>query len=117
MTKKSPPFRIAPLQKVVAEPVTDLAEQANLDQQRGRRSKAIRTRGGNHIPEPVPSPVFTLCQQLPAEDRPALLMQVASLLSPEEQLDLLEQLTAQLPAGVARQLEEELRTRLAQRSS
>jgi hypothetical protein len=51
MSKKgSPPPRIAPLQRVVAEPITDPAEQAALDKirkrlkgkQRGRQATANR---------------------------------------------------------------------------
>jgi len=37
MSKKaSPPFRIAPLQRVIAVPITDPAEQAALDKMRKR---------------------------------------------------------------------------------
>src|SRR2546421_12208432 len=107
MVKKSHPVRIAPLQKVVAEPVTDPSEQAALDRQR-RRRQGVRTR----TPKRVSSSVFELFRQLPAAERPLLLGQVAASLSPEEQLGLLEDLTARLPPDVARKLEEELRARL-----
>jgi hypothetical protein len=49
MTEKpSPPFRIAPLQRLAAEPITDPAEQAALDEQRKRSAEgrpSVRTRG------------------------------------------------------------------------
>ncbi|MBI1916272.1 MAG: hypothetical protein HYS12_16310 [Planctomycetes bacterium] len=112
MAKKSSPVRIAPLQKVVAESVTDPSEQAALDQQRRQRQKGVRTRGGNRTPTRASSPVLELFRQLPAEERPSLLVQVAASLSPEEQLEMLEALTARLPADAARKLEEELRAHL-----
>src|SRR2546421_12796054 len=112
MAKKSPPVRFAPLQKVVAEPVTDWSEQAALDRQRRPRQNSVRPRGGKRTPTRTPSPVFDLFRQLPAEERPSLLVQVAASLSPEEQLELLEELTARLPANAARKLEEALRARL-----
>jgi hypothetical protein len=40
MSKKaSPPLRIAPLQRVIAQPITDLAEQAVLDKFRKRKKR------------------------------------------------------------------------------
>ncbi len=40
MSKKvSPPLRIAPLQRVIAEPITDPAEQAALDKFRKREKR------------------------------------------------------------------------------
>src|SRR5207249_10842999 len=104
--------RIAPLQKVVAERVTDLSEQAALDRQRRQRPKGVRTRGGNRTATRAPSPVFELFRQLPPEERPSLLGQVAASLPSEEQLELFAELTARLPVDAARKLEEELRARL-----
>jgi hypothetical protein len=42
MSKKSPmPLRIAPLQRVIAEPITDPAEQAALDKLRKRQKRKL----------------------------------------------------------------------------
>src|SRR5207302_1334441 len=103
-------LRIARLQKVVAEAVTDPTEQAELDEQRNCRSNVVHTLGTVRSSEQeTPSPLVELCQQLPAEDRPSLLTRMAAELPPEEQLDLLEQVASGLPVDVARKLEEELR--------
>jgi hypothetical protein len=116
MDKQSRRIRIGRLQKVRAEPVTDPAEQAELDAQRHRLPNGFRT------PEVVPSSELAtpsvladLCRRLPPGDWPPLLMRMASGLPPEEQMELLEQLAAQLPADVARRLEEELQGRLAEK--
>jgi hypothetical protein len=114
MEEKSRRYRLAPLQKVLAEPVTDPAEQVELDEQRHREPNVARTRGTVRSSETAaPSAVAELCRQLPAEDRSSLLVRMAALLSPEAQLDLIEQLATGFPADIARQLEEELRARLA----
>jgi len=43
MSKKIPlPFKVAPLQRVIAEPITDPAEQAALDKSRQRRKQKVR---------------------------------------------------------------------------
>ena len=43
MSKKIPlPFKIAALQRVIAEPITDPAEQAALDKARERRNHKVR---------------------------------------------------------------------------
>lgn len=114
MDEKSRRYRFGPLRKVVAEPVTDPAEQADLDKQLSREPDGARTRGTiRRSDTDGVSAVMELCRRLPADDRPALLMQMAAALSPEEQLDLLEQLAGGLPPDFTRQLEEELRARLA----
>jgi hypothetical protein len=118
MEKKSPRPRIAPLRKVQAELVTDPAEQAELDQQRNRQPDVVRTRGSVRLSEPEsPSPVVELSRKLPAEERQSLIMRMVAGLSPEMQFHLLEQLAAQLPADVVRQLEEELQARLVKAST
>jgi hypothetical protein len=45
MSKKAFPLRIAPLQRIVAEPITDPAEQAALDMAR-KREKRKQGRNG-----------------------------------------------------------------------
>jgi hypothetical protein len=101
MTEKpSPPFRIAPLQRLAAEPITDPAEQAALDEQRKRsaeRRPAVRTRGGAPSPDSITfTELVDLVQQLPVDDR----------------LLLVEHLLGQLPTDALRHLEEQLRGQL-----
>jgi hypothetical protein len=108
------PPRIAPLQRVVAEPITDPAEQATLDacrkqQQGGSSAGRLRTNGRLKA---GPARVLELCRRLPAQERPALLARLASQLDPEVQLECLAPLLAALPPALLRQLEEELRPRL-----
>jgi hypothetical protein len=54
MSKKiASPFKIAPLQRVIAEPITDPAEQAALDKARVRRKQKVRkksTQQGTRMP-------------------------------------------------------------------
>src|SRR5215813_7329769 len=102
MTEKpSPPFRIAPLRRLAAEPITDPAEQAALDAQRKRAAEAppaVRTRGGAPRPDSVTfTELVDLVRQLPADD----------------QALLAEYLVGQLPADALRRLEEHLRGRLS----
>jgi hypothetical protein len=104
MTEKpSPPFRIAPLQRLAAEPITDPDEQAALDEQRKRSAEgrpSVRTRGGVQGPNNVTfSELLDLVQPLPAED----------------QLLLAEHLLGQLPADALPRLEDQLRARLGGR--
>jgi hypothetical protein len=114
MEKKSPRAGVASLRKVLAEPVTDPKEQAELDEQRNRQPGSDRRQmKGNSTAPQTSSPLVELCRQLPPEERPAVLMRMAAGLAPEGQVDLLEQLASGLPAEVARQWEEELRARLA----
>jgi hypothetical protein len=101
MTEKpSPPFRIVPLQRLAAEPITDSAEQAALDEQRKRSAEersAVRTRAGAPRPDSVTfTELVDLVQQLPLDD----------------QLLLAEHLLGQLPADALRHLQEQLRGRL-----
>jgi hypothetical protein len=114
MEKKSRPVRLAPLQRVVAEPVTDPSEQTALDEQRHRQDNGVNTRGRVGPPQPEgPSPVVELCRQLSEEELPIWVMRMARMaadvLSTQGQLELLEELVTRLPADAARQLEEELR--------
>jgi hypothetical protein len=104
MDKRVRTGRGAPLQRVMAEPVSDPAEQAALDEERRRQ------------PGPTSS-LAGLYGQLTPEDQLAFLIRMAAQLSPEAQLAFLEQLASLLPTDVARQLEEELRGLLAKCSN
>ncbi len=113
--KASPPVRIAPLQRVVAEPITDPAERAVLDAARKRQqedSPVVRVRG-NGRRKAAPSRVLELCRRLPEPERRALLTRLAAQ-APEAQLECLAHLLAVLPPDLLRQLEKDLRPRLAQ---
>jgi hypothetical protein len=47
MSRRAPePFTIAPLQRVIAEPITDPAEQAALDKLRKKRKQGARKKPG-----------------------------------------------------------------------
>src|SRR5947209_3456103 len=117
--KPSPPFRIAPLRRIAAEPITDPAEQAALDEQRKRPAEgrpSVRVRGGVPRPANLTAPeVLELVRQLPAEDQYLLATQLAAQLSPDERRELTEQLVGQLPADALQRLEQMLRGRLGGR--
>ena len=82
--------------------------------QRNRQSDRVQTRGAVRLADrEMPTPLVELCRQIRADDRIAVLMQMAAGLEPEEQLDLLEQIAVRLPADLRRQWEEDLRTRSA----
>src|SRR5437016_1066459 len=111
--KRSPQFHIAPLQRVVAETVTDPAELAAMDEWRLRQreaTSAVRLRENGRM-KAGPSRVLKLCRRLPAEERLALLTRLAAQLPADAQLDCLAQLLADLPTDLLRQLEGELRPR------
>lgn len=113
--KASPPVRIAPLQRVVAEPITDPAERAALDEACKRPQEdapVVRVRGIGRK-NSASSRVLELCRRLPELERSALLMRLATR-TPEAQLECLAHLLAVLPPDLLRQLEEDLRPRLAQ---
>jgi hypothetical protein len=96
--KPSPPFRIAPLRRFTAEPITDPAEQARLDELRKRSAEGrpgLPARGGSSNGIPF-AEVLELIDQLPADD----------------QLLLAEHLVVHLPADVLQRLEDQLRARL-----
>src|SRR5437016_1057827 len=118
MPKKPAPLRIAPLQRVVAEPVTDPAEPTVLDgrQEPPRRGGAVRTRGATRSSGSTASRVLDLSRWLPADERLPLLTRLAARLPPRSQLALLERLAALLPTDALRQAEHELRTRLGEQA-
>jgi hypothetical protein len=108
----STPPHFAPLRRLAAEPVTDPAEQAALDEQRKRQQGAgprSLTRGGAGGPA---ARVLDLCRQLPAEDWLPLLSRLAAQLSPDQRLELLAHLLSHLPPDALRQVEGELQDRV-----
>jgi len=116
MAKKAPrPLRIAPLQRVVAEPITDPAEQAALDalhQRQSKRMAAYPTADNGQI-KAGPARVLGLCRQLGGEERLQLLTKLASQSSAESQLECLAHLLVELPPSLLHQVEEEIRPQLA----
>jgi glycine/serine hydroxymethyltransferase len=121
MTKKpSRPLHIAPLQRVVAEPITDPAEQAAIDEKR-RLWKAARAARRRRSAQPANgtavSSVLSQVRQLPTDDRLGFLAQLAGHLSPDVQLELLEQTLLRLPSEALERLAEELRVRVGTASA
>src|SRR3954469_17866081 len=96
--KTSPPFRIAPLQRIVGETVTDPAEIAAMEEwlRRQRQANSAARAGANGRMKAGASRVLKLCRRLPAEERLALLIRLAAAISTEAQLDCLAQLLADL---------------------
>jgi hypothetical protein len=115
------PYHVAPLQRVVAEEITDPAEQQALDELRRRlRQDAQPTPASGSIPilpSVLVSRVVALCRQLPAAERGPLLARLGAELSAEQQDALLAQVVAQLPAAALQPLEGELSTRLGKCAS
>jgi hypothetical protein len=111
MAKKSAPPHFAPLQRVVAEPITDPAEQAAIDELRRRlrdeNEAVVRHEVGAPLAKGA-ARVLHLCRQLPAKERLALLTQLTSQLSSDGQLELLERLLVRLPPKALKRLEEEI---------
>ena len=119
MGKNASPLRIAPLQRVVAEPITDPAEQATLDELRRRerdnvplQPTQLATRGAESA---AISQVLDLSQHLSAEERVSLLARLAADVPAERQLELLAQMMSQLSPAALQSLEEELAARLGKR--
>jgi hypothetical protein len=129
--KKSPPFRIAPLQRIAADPITDPAERAALDEQRKRPAQTWSAAGvdadlpsdaqdtaAEGLPpaqQPTAAPVTEVLQrieQFPAQQQLLLLMKLTGQLPADGRRALAEQLMGQLPADVLKLLEERLRARL-----
>jgi hypothetical protein len=114
MAKKSSSPHFAPLQRVVAEPITEAAEQAALDEQRRR----LRDEDQGDAPRSkAAARVLSLCRQLSAKERLALLTQLASQVSSDRQLELLERLLIRLPPQDLQQLEEKVTPRLHKRAT
>src|SRR5712692_1579336 len=102
MTKRSPkPFRMAPLQEFVLEPITDPAKQSALDEQRRQGEQIVPapcSRGAITITTPATgSQLLDLTHYLPPEEKFLLTTQMLAQLSPEKQLQLLHWLVARLP--------------------
>ena len=107
MEKKAFLPRIAALQRVVAEPITDPDEQAALDKLR-TPPEAV----GVRAPCPATNEeALRLCLQMPAEERLPLVMEMTALLSTDERLELLDRLLAELPPDALRHLEPRLSRR------
>lgn len=108
MEKHYSPPRIAPLQKVVGEPITDPEEQAALDRLR-LPPEAVSDDG-----EPSPTTAaeaLRLCRQLPVEERLALVTEMAALLPTDNMVALVERLLAALPPEVQQHEEGQLPSR------
>jgi len=115
MSKKpSPAPRIAPLQRVVAEPILDTAEQAALDEQRKENKKVAYTVGPQDDGQRMTaaSAVLELGRRLPAEEMPSFLAQLMFQFSSDGQLQLLNHLVAQLHPEVLLHLEQALHARI-----
>jgi hypothetical protein len=119
MTVNSKPkYPVAPLQRVVAEAITDPAEQQALDEFRRRlRDRVVHTPSPESMEAPQPAlvtRVVDLCSQLPETARGTLLVRLQSELSAEQQFHLLADVVAQLPASTLQSLETEFSARLRQ---
>jgi hypothetical protein len=112
--KTSLPLRIAPLQRVVAEPITDPSEQAALDERRKRPegTPSVRPRENGRRKSGA-ARVLALCHRLSAEERRSLLVRLAAQVPAEAHRECLAQLLAALAPELLHQLEDELRPRLA----
>jgi hypothetical protein len=112
MAKNTSRLRVAPLQRVVAEPITDPAEQAALDVQRRRardNGLLLPTEDGTATPPPAAaSRLLELSRRLPAEQRVALLARVSAALPVEQQFMILAQALAPLVSECLHALEGEL---------
>src|SRR5438128_6842717 len=99
--------KIAPLQRIVAEEITDPAEIAAEEEARKRRVEA----------KEAAARLLARCQRLSSEKLRAVLASVASRLGPLYQWDFLEDMARRLPADQLRQVDEELRPRRADKST
>src|SRR5262249_11738850 len=119
MARKSPQPHFGPLQRVVAESITDPAEQAAIDAQR-RRLRAEQQAVGRPTPDTPLSKgsaqVLQMAKQLSTKERLALLTQLTSQLNSDGQLELLERLLVRLPLKTRKRLEEEIGSQLRQRA-
>src|SRR5579871_3777331 len=111
MGKRSHRLHFAPLQRIVAEPISDPTEPTVID----GREEGPRRNGGARAARA--SRVLDLARRLPASERLPLLLQLAARLSSAGQLQLLERLAVLLPSNLLRQAEKELRTRLGEKAS
>src|SRR5262249_17306199 len=114
--KSSRPISFSPLQRIVAEDITDPAERAALDearnQHRRREARQAQLRGEVEMPKRL-SRILDLCRQLPECERAGLLARLAAQLSPDEQLEVLADVLLRLATEALRQLEDELRSHIA----
>jgi hypothetical protein len=113
-------WRVAPLQRVVAEPITDPAELAALDEQRRRareNGEVGATESASAAPQSgIAARVVDLWRQLSPAERGSLLARLGGELPTEQQMELLAQVLAQLGPESLPLLEGELTARLGARS-
>lgn len=113
--KTTPPFHVAPLQRVVAEPITDPAEQRALDElckkSRPRTESALCTESSAKGPKKV-ARTLDLCSHLSAQELCMLVAQLAAQLSADGQQEVLASILVQLSSKAIRQLEQEVQSRL-----
>jgi hypothetical protein len=111
MTRKtSKPYRMAPLQKLKVRPIKDPAEQAALDERLKRSEEAAAERPGDCFSGKEKAlAVLELCRQLSAAGRLLVAHELTEELSLDQRMELLELLTAQLPAEAKHRFEERFR--------
>ena len=118
MAKNTSPPRVAQLQRVVAEPITDPAEQAALDEQRRRargNDEPLSEENGASATQPGAAPrLLELSRQLSKEEQGALFARLGAELPTERRFELLARVLGQLPPENLRLLEGELTARLGQ---
>jgi hypothetical protein len=113
--------RIAPLQRIKAEPITDPAELAILAKLTKPSLKNVQNgQEQGEYPESQPEmawQVIALCRKLPYANAAWLLIQVASLLSDEELLVWTENLVHHMSQDALLKLEKQLAEKLAKPTS
>jgi len=109
------------LQRVVAEAITDPAEQAALDEQRRRarqNGELFSTENQSAALQTVTaSPLLGLARQLPTAERASLLARLGAELSEEQQIELLARVLSQLSPEALHPVEEEVTARFGGRSN
>src|SRR5437879_230160 len=93
-SKPTPPSRMAPLQRVVAQTITGPDEIRKLEES---------TRSGNQLHR-----TRKLCRTLPEAERLALLARLVPLLADEDQIELLDEVVRFVGSDVLKQFETEL---------
>jgi hypothetical protein len=104
-TNTSESFRIAPLRRLAAQPVTDPIELAALD--------ALQKRGN---PESV-FRIMELCRELQKESASWFMGELVRLVFPEQRLAWIESLLVQLPPDKLEQVADQLLERLGKPTS
>ncbi len=114
MTERLTPLRIAPLQRITAQPVTDPGQLAAMDEMRARQREetdSLGSLGAPNLPEER-ARVLELClaehERLADVDRPAFMAQFIGWLSAGQRLELLEWLITALSQDAFEQLKTQL---------